>query len=138
MFRAFAEYVRTIAPSSALQETASSITTSMLHGEQVLIAFDGSTAVGIVRFMICIDALYFYRLAIIPEKRGRGIAKMLLRRLETEATDYRRNAVICRVRRRELRNLHLYRSDGFQIFGDEEIVHKPLTVLHVIWMRKFI
>lgn len=137
MIRAFAEYQKSGAPSSAMKETAASIQKSLATGEQALIAYDGATnPVGMVRFMLRRDDVYFYRLSVIPERQGHGIAKMIVHRMEDFARENGKNMAVCRVRKSVGRNLKLYQSIGFHIF-DQEIVHKSGGIdLEVVHMKK--
>ncbi|WP_338062849.1 GNAT family N-acetyltransferase [Sporolactobacillus pectinivorans] len=137
MIRAFAEYQKSGAPSSAMKETAASIQKSLAASEQALIAYDdGSTPVGMVRFMLRRDDVYFYRLAVIPERQGHGIAKTIVYQMEEVARRNGKNMAVCRVRKNVGRNLKLYQSIGFHIF-DQEIVHKPGGInLKVVHMKK--
>jgi len=40
---------------------------------------------GMVRFLLKENGLYFYRLSVIPEKQGQGIAKKILKSLDDYA-----------------------------------------------------
>ena len=83
MIQAFMQYKEEVPPSSALEETVQSISTALDDGEQALISSIDEEPVGMVRFRVKEDCLYFYRLSVIPEKQGQGIAK------ERPAADYR-------------------------------------------------
>lgn len=61
MIKAFMEYKDEIPPSSALDETVQSISNALEDGEQSLICFDGDEPVGMVRFQLKDEGLYFYR-----------------------------------------------------------------------------
>lgn len=136
MIRAFAEYQNSYAPSSALQETVASIRDAMEEGEQVIIAFDETLPVGMVRFILRSDAVYFYRLSVVPEKQGHGIAKIILNNLEEFARENGKNKAVCRVRKNVKRNIRLYQSVGFCIY-DHEVVHKSGGInIEVVSMQK--
>src|SRR5699024_1838339 len=83
MVRAFKVFEHATPPTSALKETVSSITTALEHGEKAFIAYLHDEAVGMVRFRIYENELFFYRLAILPEFQGKGIAKKILHRIES-------------------------------------------------------
>ncbi|MDD9146989.1 MULTISPECIES: GNAT family N-acetyltransferase [unclassified Sporolactobacillus] len=137
MIQAFIEYKQTAAPSSALEESVSSVSDALKDGEQALIAFDDrDEAAGMVRFRLKETAVYFFRLSVVPEKRGCGIAKRLLKALEDYAGQNNKYELICRVREKAAKNLNLYRSLGYSIF-DREVVYKPNGVqIAVVFMRK--
>ncbi len=78
----------------------------------------------------------YYRLSVIPEKRGLGIAKELLKSLEDYAVANVLSYIYCRVRMTVPRNIHLYRSLGYSIVK-EELIHKPDGIrLGVVTMMK--
>ena len=79
------EYKDVIPPSSALEETVQTISTALKDGEKVLISYMGDEPVGMVRFQLNDHGVYFYRLSVMPEMQGRGIAKELVKFLEVYA-----------------------------------------------------
>jgi Acetyltransferases len=108
----------------------------MSEGEKALIAFYDEAPVGMVRYLLKTDHLYFFRLSVIPEQQGRGIAKKILDQLENAALANNKYEIRCRVRQYVERNLHLYQSVGYLIY-DHEIVYKPDGVaIDVVKMRK--
>lgn len=136
MIRAFSEYKNEIPPSSALDETVQSITAALNEGEQSVIGFIDNIPVGMVRFRLKAEGLYFYRLSVIPEKQGEGIAKRILTFLEEYAKQKECQIIFCKVRMNVLRNIYLYQSLGYQITG-EEIVHRPNNIkFKVVTMKK--
>lgn len=136
MRSAFSEYQDKIPPSSALDETVQSVSESIQNGENVFIAYDEKEPVGMVRFKQEKNALYFYRLSVVPEKQGKGVAKKLLKSLEETALKKNINEIQCKVRMDVQKNVVLYSSLGYTIF-DEEVVHKPNGIkLHVVSMKK--
>lgn len=136
MIKAFMEYKEEIPPSSALEETVDSITTALMDSEKALIAYVDEKPVGMVRFKIIENELYFYRLSVIPEEQGKGIAKKIVNALEDYASDNKISALFCKVRKDVSRNIQLYRSLNFSICN-EEIVHKPNGIdLKVVSMKK--
>lgn len=124
MIKAFTEYKEEAAPSSALEETAQSISTSLKNGEKSFIYYSSSQPVGTVRFCLNEEHLYFSRLAVIPEIQGRGIAKKLLSALEDYAIKKDITTLRCKVRMAVPRNLHLYSSIGY-IIESEDTIQKP-------------
>lgn len=136
MIKAFWEYKDAIPPSSALEETVDSVLMSLKGGEKSLICYLNNEPVGMVRFQFKEDSLYFYRLAVIPEMQGHGIAKKILKSLEGFAIQKHLHTISCKVRLTVPRNIKLYSSIGYSIF-DEEVVYKPNgTSVKVVSMMK--
>lgn len=122
MLSAFEEYRYAAIPSSALNETAGSIEEALRTGtEQALLYFHNGIPVGTVRFKAVDHSLYFFRLSVIPEARGRGIAKSMLAWLEDYARALGMKDIWCRVRMSVPKNIELYRSIGY-IMAKEEVV----------------
>jgi ribosomal protein S18 acetylase RimI-like enzyme len=125
MLRAFEEYRNIDVPSSALNETIVSIEESIKNGtEKALLYFSDEIPLGSVRFKTEENSLYFSRLSVSPEARGRGIAKSILNWLEEYAKQYGKSEIICRVRMSAPQNIQLYKSVGF-IVTKEEVVNNP-------------
>jgi ribosomal protein S18 acetylase RimI-like enzyme len=138
MRRAFAEYDVTDAPSSAMDETMDSIQAAREDGEQSLIAYMDDEPVGMVRFQIQEDTIYFYRLAVIPEQRGCGVATSILKELENTAKFDHKMSITCRVRALVTRNVHLYQSLGYKIIGESRVHKANGQNVPVAIMRKHI
>lgn len=137
MIKAFSEYKKDVAPSSALDETVEMISTSLANGEKALIGFIDDKPAAMLRFQIKKNYIYFSRLSVIPEHQGKGIAKSLVKALEKYAKQNKVNEIQCKVRMSVPRNIQLYESIGYEIF-EEDIVHKPNGVdLKVVSMRKY-
>ncbi|WP_085521479.1 GNAT family N-acetyltransferase [Tuberibacillus sp. Marseille-P3662] len=136
MIKAFVEYNDAEPPSSALEETVESIATALKDDEQSLISYVDGEAVGMVRFRLKENAVYFYRLSVIPEKQGQGIAKKILRSLEDYAKQNSIPTMLCKVRMNVSKNIKLYSSMGYSIY-DEEVINKPNgTSIKVVSMVK--
>ncbi len=136
MIRAFMEYKDEIPPSSALDETDQSVSVALENGEQAIISYMGNEPVGMVRFHVKEDCIYFYRLSVVPEKQGQGIAKEMLTSLEEYAKELKKTMIQCKVRMAIPKNIALYQSLGYKIF-DEEIVYRPNGItLKVVAMMK--
>jgi len=136
IIKAFIEYKDEVPPSSALEETVPSILIALKDGEQGLISYIDNQPVGMVRFQLKAEGLYFYRLSVIPEKQGLGIAKKLVRSLEDFAIKKGITTLFCKVRMTVPKNIKLYSSIGYRIY-DEEVVHKPNGInIKVISMEK--
>ncbi len=138
MIQAFMEYKDENPPSSALEETVQLISNALENGEEALIGFDKSEPVGMVRFRVKDEGLYFYRLSVIPEKQGQGIAKKILKSLEDYATKIGVTTILCKVRMTVPKNIKLYSSIGYSLY-DEEVVHKPNGInIKVVSMKKLL
>ncbi|TQR15625.1 GNAT family N-acetyltransferase [Psychrobacillus soli] len=136
MIRAFMEYMDAVPPSSALEETVQSISASLKEGEQGFIGYVDHRPVGMVRFLLNEKGLYFFRLSVIPEKQGQGIAKKILKSLEDYAINNGIHTLFCKVRMTVPKNIQLYSSIGFNIY-EEEVVHKPNGIsIKVVSMEK--
>lgn len=136
MIKAFIEYNNESPPSSALDETFHSVLDALEKGEKALIAFDENRPVGMVRFQLKNEGLYFYRLSVIPEKQGKGIGKKILSSIEDYANKVGVSTILCKVRMTVPKNINLYSSIGYSVY-DEEVVHKPNSVnVKVLSMKK--
>ncbi|WP_273123138.1 GNAT family N-acetyltransferase [Bacillus weihaiensis] len=136
MMKAFEEYKNETPPSSALEETIQSVSDALEKGEKALIAFDEDEPVGMVRFQVKKEDLYFYRLSVLPKKQGDGIGKKIVRALEEYASRAGVSTIRCKVRLTVPKNLNLYSSIGY-ITYDEEVLMKPNGVeIKVISMKK--
>ncbi|MED1472689.1 GNAT family N-acetyltransferase [Bacillus salipaludis] len=136
MIKAFMEYKNETPPSSALEETVQSVLDAFKKGEKALIAFEENKPLGMVRFQLKDEGLYFYRLSVIPEKQGKGIAKKILKSLEAYANKVGITTILCKVRMTVPKNIQLYSSIGYDIY-DEEVVHKPNGInIKVVSMKK--
>ncbi len=136
MIQAFLEYKDEVPPSSALDETVESIKSDLENGEQAIISFLADKPVGMVRFRLKEKDVYFYRLSVLPEKQGQGIAKKLITYLEKHAVKYEKSLICCKVRMDVPKNITLYESLGYHKY-DEEVVHKPNgKKVNVIAMKK--
>ncbi|MCP1096658.1 GNAT family N-acetyltransferase [Peribacillus castrilensis] len=136
MIKAFMEYKDEVPPSSALEETVQSVLIALKDGEQGLISYVDNEPVGMVRFQLNEDGLYFYRLSVIPEKQCLGIAKKILMSLEDFAIKKEVTTIFCKVRMTVPKNIKLYSSIGYGVY-DEEVVHKPNGIdIKVVSMMK--
>lgn len=113
---AYMEYEETT-PSSALLETPREVEEGMRTGG-VRVAVgklrESGVVVGCVRFRIANGSLEFFRLAVVPEARGHGIADALLRWLEVTAEREGVTSLNCSVRMGVARNVRLYFRRGYR------------------------
>lgn len=136
MMKAFMVYKHDVPPSSALDETIDSIYEALMDQEKAFICYRGGIPVAMVRFRLDKSDLYFYRLSVLPEQQGQGIAKMLIHVLESYANARGISTLSCKVRLTVQRNIELYRSVGFKIVR-EELVYKPNGLkLPIVAMEK--
>lgn len=121
---AFSQYKDEPVPSSALLETERDVKHALEDGEHALIIENASEVVGMVRYHLTEDSLYFHRLAIRREHQAKGYAKKLLIELELEAMSEGKNYVRCRVRANSAKNMALYMKLGYTQYA-EQWVDKP-------------
>ena len=136
MIQAFSEYKDEMPPSSALEETVQSIALALEEGEQAIICTMNEKPVGMVRFRMYENDVYFYRLSVLPEMQGQGLAKKLLQSLESYALEQGKNGVRCKVRMNVSKNIHLYRSIGYNIYDEKTISKSNGLSLQVASMQK--
>ncbi|MHA6259568.1 GNAT family N-acetyltransferase [Sporosarcina sp. CAU 1771] len=136
MIQAFTEYKDEVPPSSALDETVQSITAALQDGEQAYITYMDGLPVGMIRFAIREDDVYFSRLSVIPKYRGHGVARELIRRVERIAIDYKKAAIRCKVRSALPKNISLYVSMGYTIYEEEVLQRGDNVQLKVVSMEK--
>lgn len=125
---AYAEYRHLEVSSSALDETVDSITRALRQGERAIVAEVGGRPVGSVRFCLGNEELYFFRLAVIPEARGKGLAKAMLAWLETYAVRKGKKIIRCKARFAIPRNISLYLSVGYHIGGEETVIENGVPL----------
>lgn len=133
---AFKQYKDEVPPSSALDETFQSISASLQSGDQALISYLKGKPVGMVRFRIEDNQLYFYRLSVISEKQGQGIAKKIIQSLEEYAKSKGNTIMFCMVRLSVGKNIRLYHSMGYSIYKEAEVKNSNGKTLKVAYMQK--
>lgn len=138
MVRAFKVFEYATPPTSALKETVSSITTALEHEEQAFIAYLQNEAVGMVRFRIDENELFFYRLATLPEFQGKGVAKKILHHIESYAIQHNIRRIQCHVRKNVAKNIALYHALGYQIEEEKTMKHSEHTSIDIVSMVKII
>lgn len=133
---AFAEYQDDLHPSSALDETIGQIEQELLNGSQILIGTINEQPVATVRFQIQEQALYFYRLSVLPKEQGNGYAKKLVAALENYAKKQNLNEVQCNVRYNVPRNLYLYASLDYEIIDEFDVIKSCGASIKTVTMAK--
>lgn len=111
---AFAEY-RTwlVPPSGALAETAETIAAELSGRYGAFLAEIAGEPAGCVLFRPEGDNLYFGRLSVSPEKRGSGIAAILVAAVESEAVALQCPGVVLGVRIALPANQRLFARFGY-------------------------
>ncbi len=136
MMIAFEEYRTAIPPSSALEETEESILKGLQEQtEFAAILYEDDTATAMVRFQYIDDAIYFYRLSVIPNRRRRGYARQLVKWIERQGISKGLNVSRCKVRQSVQNNLVLYQNMGYEIV-DQELVVRPNGTVKALKMEK--
>ncbi len=114
---AFAEYAgRLTPPSLALSETSASVLQVMAHGG-AFVAERGGQVTGCVLYQHRGDHLYFSRLSVRPECRGRGLARALTVVVEERALASGLGCVRLSVRRELHENRAMYARFGYRHVG---------------------
>ncbi|MEC0301870.1 GNAT family N-acetyltransferase [Terribacillus saccharophilus] len=137
MLAAFEEYKNSSVPSSALDEKMELIRTSLVEGEErAFVYWKNDRAVGTVRFKEQEAALYFFRLSVCPEERGRGIAGQLLQALEEYAITHNFGVLQCQVRLSVAKNITLYKNNGFYISKKRTVIKSDGKQVETALMTK--
>ncbi len=112
---AFAEYRdRLVPPSGALNESPAAIAAELATPERLgFVALDDADPVGCVLCRPDDGNLYFGRLSVPPERRGRGIARRLIDAVEAHAREHRFPAVVLAVRIALPENQALFERFGY-------------------------
>jgi ribosomal protein S18 acetylase RimI-like enzyme len=129
--RAFAAQPRpTNPPSSALKESAATITAHLERGGGAVLERDG-VVVGTVLWEEEDGALYVSRVSVDPDSRRQGIARALMDEVEREARRRGFSRMTLGVRLELEENRRLFRSCGFEDaeFRSHEGFTEPTWVL---------
>jgi predicted N-acetyltransferase YhbS len=119
LHRAFAQYDDVLVPrSGAMDETAATVA-ARLRDESCLVALAGATLVGCVFYKPLGDTLYFGRLAVLPERRGRALARCLVAEVERVAAAAGAAAVTLGVRIKLPGNIAFFTALGYREIGRE-------------------
>ncbi|WP_394232725.1 GNAT family N-acetyltransferase [Niallia oryzisoli] len=138
MLDAFREYSKYDTPSSAMNEKLSTLRKSIHEGsEQAVLGYLNGQPAGSVRFKEMDEtSLYFFRLSVIPEARGKGLAKKMIEWLLVYARENQKNKIVCRVRKDTPHNIHFYHSNDFDIAKEETIINKDGNIVDTVIMEK--
>jgi ribosomal protein S18 acetylase RimI-like enzyme len=99
-------------PSSALKETASTITDHLGRGGGAILEIEGAI-VGVVLWSEDEGAFYISRLSVHPERRRGGLARALMEEAEREARRQGFSRMTLGVRLELEENRRFFRSVGF-------------------------
>jgi len=136
MMMAFEEYRTATPPSSALEETEESVLQALRDGsESAAILYEDDTATAMVRFKYDGEAIYFFRLSVVPHRRRRGYAKQLIKWIEKQGVSKGLTLSRCKVRQSVQNNLMLYQDMGYEIV-DQELVVRPTGTVKALTMEK--
>ena len=137
MLDAFAEYSKHGIPSSAMNESVSSIQQAIHEGlEQAIIGYINEKPLGSARIILEQDSIYFKRLSVSPEARRKGMAKKMIHWLEEYAKELGKENIYCRVSTGYPLKLELYQHFGFEISKEETIINKDGYVVDTVLMGK--
>ncbi|MFJ7186152.1 GNAT family N-acetyltransferase [Lysinibacillus xylanilyticus] len=136
MLQAFKEYEHATPPSSALSETIESIEQAMEKGEHAFIGYIDEQPVAMVRFTLSAHGIYFFRLSVIPEMQGQGLAKALIAEIEKFARTNGKTISECKVRMSVPRNIELYHSLGYIVTKENKEKNRNGFSLSVATMEK--
>jgi ribosomal protein S18 acetylase RimI-like enzyme len=119
MHLAFAQYEGVLVPrSGAMDETLATVA-ARLRDESCLVALAGQAVVGCVFYKPRGAAIYFGRLAVLPERRGQGLARRLIAAVEAAAEAAGAAAVTLGVRIALPENVALFTALGYREVGRE-------------------
>jgi GNAT superfamily N-acetyltransferase len=130
---AFEEYRGVLAVSlSALDETVEDVQRAISAG-RVLVAVEGTEAVGTVRYDLKPDCLYMGRLAVLPAYRKNGVGAALMDYIEKLAPTLGRTRIQLATRESLPGNLRFYERLGYMVV--ERVAHKRGPDV-TIWFEK--
>ena len=119
MHRAFAQYEGVLAPRSGAMDETMATVTARLRDESCLLALAGETPVGCVFYKPRGETIYFGRLAVLPERRGEGLARRLVAAVEAAAMAAGAAAVTLGVRIALPENVALFTALGYREISRE-------------------
>lgn len=132
---AFSPYKGRLKPeSSALQETPEAVRTKLVDGHGSGIASFGPNLAGCVLFKQTGTNVYFGRLAVLADHRGRGVARALIEFVEAEARRAGALSVSLEVRVALPDNQRLFQAAGYREVARH--AHPGFTEPTSIEMRK--
>lgn len=137
MLEAFREHSRHEIPSSALNERLEDLKEAIHNGtEYAMLCLVAGIPSGSVRFVMEEDSLYFRRLAVRPEARGKGLALAMIQWLEEYAKEKGKERIYCRVRMDTPELLALYEKADFVASGKETVINKDGNAVDTYVLEK--
>jgi ribosomal protein S18 acetylase RimI-like enzyme len=137
MIKAFKEYDTQEIPSSAMNEKVTAIIEAIQNGsEQAILCYLQGEPVGSARMILEDDGLYFKRLSVSPEARGKGIAKKMIQWMEQYGEEKEQAKIYCRVRKDTPENIAFYEHIDFFISKEETIINKDGYIVDTVIMEK--
>ncbi|MBB3126028.1 ribosomal protein S18 acetylase RimI-like enzyme [Paenibacillus rhizosphaerae] len=117
MMLAFEEYRgRLHPPSGALSEDTETIRQKISeHGGGALLAWSGDKPVGSAQYSFRAPFLYVGRLSVIPEARGEGLGKAIMKHFEKLAVQHRYPEIRLGVRLSLQDNIRFYLKLGYEV-----------------------
>lgn len=134
--QAFRRYESDPQPSSALNETADSITTELRQGTEMFGIYDNDELIALVKCVLNEEFIYFSRLSVLPENQGKGVATNLVNYLEGYAVQNNIFVSKCKVRKSEKNNIALYSKLGYKIEKEEIIINQNGDEIPAVTMQK--
>lgn len=134
--QAFKRYESDPQPSSALNETADSISTEIKQGTEMFGIYDNDELIALVKCVLNEEFIYFSRLSVLPENQGKGVATNLVNYLESYAVQNNIFVSKCKVRKSEKNNIALYSKLGYKIVKEEIIINKNGDEIPALTMQK--
>ncbi|MBF7019185.1 GNAT family N-acetyltransferase [Staphylococcus sp. 18_1_E_LY] len=139
MIQSFTEYETDEIPPNALKEREEDVLEGFKRNEEsAFIAYESNKPLGMVRFQVEDNILYFFRLSVLPKYRNKGIGKSIITYLESFARENGISEIICKVRQNVTKNLKLYSSLGFHIYDEYFIIKSNNKKLEMVKMKKYI
>jgi ribosomal protein S18 acetylase RimI-like enzyme len=134
MQAAFEQYRGVLVPPSGVhRETLATVIEKMAAGRYI-VALRNDRVVGVVYYELRPDRMYLGRLAVLPEARGRGIARALVAAVEARALAAGRTQVELGVRAALPELRASYERMGYRLL--EERSHPGFTVITYVQLVK--
>ncbi|MFS0877331.1 GNAT family N-acetyltransferase [Solibacillus isronensis] len=134
--QAFKRYETDPQPSSALNETADSISSEIKQGTEMFGVYDNDELIALVKCIVNKEFIYFSRLSVLPKNQGKGVATNLVKYLEDYAVQNNIFVSKCKVRKSEKNNIALYSKLGYKIVKEEIIINKNGDEIPALTMQK--
>ena len=131
---AFKEHEGVVDPPPSAASKTLAVLREELDDFEALVVENEGRLIGCVFYKPRDDSLYLGRLSVLPELRGRGIASLLLKRLESEAQGRGLAALSLNVRLALKNQQNIYRHWGFEVSGHG--THEGYSTPTFLRMRK--